>query len=263
MRIAVIADIHGNIHALETIIDDLCRWQPDITVAAGDLTFKFANSKAVLETLSSIDHIATRGNADERVVQTFGTSPSENEHPIYGLARYTGQTIGREWCDFLSDLPDHTFLSVRGTDDVCIAHGVPGDSSRTVGWSEEREEYLRQQPDDKWPSRILRPQEVRAALNEIGSTLFVTAHSHRQFYRRIGNTDVVNPGAVTGHHVYREGAPMAEYVICELAPKRNVWRFILRQLPYNYEAAVQSVRELESDCPDGIAWALDEITGTN
>jgi predicted phosphodiesterase len=262
MRIAVIADIHGNIHALESILDDLRIWAPDITIAAGDLTFKYADSLAVLEALSTIDHIALRGNADERVIHASGASPSENEHPIMSLARYTGAQVGSEWLDYLMNLPEHTYLSVRGTNDVCIAHGVPGETGRTIGSSNEREEYLEQHPDEEWPSRILRPEEVRTALNKAGSTLFISAHSHTQFYRHIEKTDIANPGAVTGQHVYREGVLMAEYMICELAPKRNVWRFIFRQLPYDHEAAVQSVRELEGECPEGIAWALNEIVDT-
>ena len=261
MRIAVIADIHGNIQALECVLDDLRRWAPDITVAVGDLIFKYADSLGVLETLRSIDHIAIRGNADERVFQTPEAPPLENEHPIWKLARYTRKAIGPDWCDYLMNLPDHIFLSVRGTNDVCIAHGVPGDSNRTVVWSEEREEQLGQRPDGAWPSRLLKPHSLKAVLNEMGSALFVTAHVHRQFHRHIYKTDVVNPGAVTGHHIYREGAPLAEYMICELEPKLNVWTFIFRQLPYDHQGAVRAVRELERECPRGAAWALDQIVG--
>ena len=37
MRIAVLADIHSNLRALEAVADDIERWNPDVVVVAGDI----------------------------------------------------------------------------------------------------------------------------------------------------------------------------------------------------------------------------------
>ena len=209
MRIAIIADIHGNLQALDCVLKDLRQWAPDVTVAAGDLVFKYADSLAVLEALGSIDHVALRGNADERVSRAFDRPLSSDEHPIHMLARYTHKTIGTKWCEYLKSLPDHVLLSVIVT--------------------------------------------------KMGSILLVTAHIHRQHHRRIGWTDVVNPGPVMGQHIYRQGVPVAEYLVCDLVPRLDIWTYIFRQVAYDHHAAVEQVRALQKECPAGGAWALREI----
>ena len=37
MKLAVIADIHANLAALETVVDHLTAWRPDAVVVAGDV----------------------------------------------------------------------------------------------------------------------------------------------------------------------------------------------------------------------------------
>jgi predicted MPP superfamily phosphohydrolase len=37
MKIAVLADIHGNLAALRAVIDDIDAWSPDLVLVAGDI----------------------------------------------------------------------------------------------------------------------------------------------------------------------------------------------------------------------------------
>ena len=251
MRLAVLADIHGSIHALETILADVSGWAPDITVVAGDLTFRFPRCQEVLELLQNKQCHILKGNADLRVLQ----APDTSEHPVHAFARYTKERLGNDWIKVLSDLPDHMYLSVRGTDDVCIAHGLPGDPWTGVTWSAERENYL-VRTSSEWPSRLAKPADLSAKLESMGSSLFITAHIHRQFCRYIREVTVVNPGAGMGHSVFRNGSLMAEYLICDLVPRHNVWSFIFRQIPYDYDAAVKDLRSKRHECPEGVDWIL-------
>ena len=36
-RLAILSDVHGNLPALEAVIDDMAQFQPDHVVIAGDL----------------------------------------------------------------------------------------------------------------------------------------------------------------------------------------------------------------------------------
>lgn len=37
MKIAILSDIHGNLPALQTVADDIARWQPDQVIVNGDI----------------------------------------------------------------------------------------------------------------------------------------------------------------------------------------------------------------------------------
>ena len=70
MRLAALADIHGNIYALEAVLEDLKRQAPDVVVVLGDSVVKFAQNRAVLDALDALPHVGIAGNM-ERGLQTL------------------------------------------------------------------------------------------------------------------------------------------------------------------------------------------------
>src|ERR1700730_12373025 len=70
MRVAVIADIHGNQIAFEGVLDDLARQPPiDKLVIAGDLCLNGPRPKEVLEIIQQLQCPVIMGNVDEQVVK--------------------------------------------------------------------------------------------------------------------------------------------------------------------------------------------------
>jgi predicted phosphodiesterase len=102
MRIAVIADIQGNIQALEAVLADIKKWVPDLLLVGGDIILHGPDSLGVLELLSTIDHTAVCGNCEKRVLQV-PEEESLSDHPIEKLARFTRRQIGTHWCNYISN----------------------------------------------------------------------------------------------------------------------------------------------------------------
>ena len=70
MRIAVLADIHGNLLALDAVLDDLKhRGGADITVNLGDCVSGPLWPRETMERLQALDLPTVRGNHDRRVAQ--------------------------------------------------------------------------------------------------------------------------------------------------------------------------------------------------
>ena len=62
MRIALLADIHGNIHALEAVITEIERLQPDQVVVDGDLINAVPFSGPVIDRIRRLPWAVVRGN---------------------------------------------------------------------------------------------------------------------------------------------------------------------------------------------------------
>lgn len=76
MRIAILADIHGNLPAFETVLTDLKRHAPDLIVIAGDIVVGSPDSHACWELVQSLSCPVVRGN-HERYVSHFATAEAD------------------------------------------------------------------------------------------------------------------------------------------------------------------------------------------
>ena len=79
MRIAVIADIHGNLPALEAVLADIERRNVDRTINLGDCVSGPLWPREVCELLMARDDLTIRGNHDRWV---SGPDPTEWVHRI-------------------------------------------------------------------------------------------------------------------------------------------------------------------------------------
>ena len=72
-RLAIVADIHGNLPALEAVIKDMVQYQVDQVIVAGDVVGFGPFSEAVLERITELRWPVIRGSAgwDGEVVATI------------------------------------------------------------------------------------------------------------------------------------------------------------------------------------------------
>ncbi len=122
MRIAVIADIHGNQIALEAVLQDLAQ-QPkvDRLVIAGDLCLNGPCPRQVLEIVQGLHCPVIQGNVDLEVV-TQAAEKSERKRSTVG---WTREQIGQAGIDYLASLPfSYCVANPRGSD-LLIVHANP------------------------------------------------------------------------------------------------------------------------------------------
>lgn len=116
--VAVLADVHGNLHALEAVLSDLERRFPDAVVWAGDLVMNGPHPAEVLAYIMQSGTSAVIGNTDEEAVK--GTDV---------VARWAQERIGEEGVGCLQVLPlSHRVTPPGGaspTDDLLVVHATP------------------------------------------------------------------------------------------------------------------------------------------
>lgn len=234
MQIAVIADIHGNIWALDAVLQDIRRRAISTIVNLGDCFFGAIAPAETAERLMSTPMITISGNG-ERVFHA--PHPGENSGASY---QYTRAQLTAEHLAWIAALPATYTL-----EDLLFCHGTP-DSDLT---------YLLETVTEH--GVFLKPSEdIAALLGETAARVICCGHSHLP--RVVSLPDgrlIVNPGSVglpaydddrPFPHVMEAGSSHARYAI--LTRAEAGWQVDLIALPYEWErAAAQALRNNRAD----------------
>ncbi|HAJ38376.1 MAG TPA: hypothetical protein DCL15_22120 [Chloroflexi bacterium] len=183
MKLAILADIHGNLPALEAVVQELERLQPDYVVVNGDLINGVPFSAEVIDHIRRLDWVVVRGN-HEFYLLDLGTpraAPGSDDAERWGQLHWLCAHITPAQAAYLAMLPDDRTFYLPGAQPLRITHGLPG--RNRVG-------IYRSQPDEK----------VAQELAEVREATFVTAHTHVQIDRQIQWLPEVNGELSTHPH---------------------------------------------------------------
>src|SRR2546425_5079457 len=124
MRVAALADIHGNLPALEAVLREVERESPDLIVFGGDVASGPMPSETIALLMDMPRARFVRGNADRGVVDAFDGKPkSEMAGPF---ADWCATRITREQRDFLASFETTvTVDGIVGVGRVLFCHGSP------------------------------------------------------------------------------------------------------------------------------------------
>jgi hypothetical protein len=217
--VAILADIHGNIRALDAVLDDIADQDIDAVVCNGDLITGSAHSVAVVQHIRQLGIPCTRGN-HERYLQEL----ADPGHAKWGQANwapvhYVFRTLSAEQRQWLIQLPDTLWLC-DGETPLVMAHAAPGrDAARVTAHNTE----------DDWLALF-------ADLPD-GVTL-VGSHLHWYWRRRWrGNLFVRTPSA----GLSLDGDRRAGYVI--LRREEKGWSAEQRRVKYDLADELAAFRQ--------------------
>ena len=175
-RVAVISDIHGNLPALEAVLEEIRREEPDLIVSCGDVASGPMPAETIDVLMALRDARFVRGNADDGLVDEFDGRPPT---PLPGpFADWCAKQITRAQRDFLASFDDTvTIDAVDGIGRVLFCHATPKNNTDI---------FTAETPADR----------VRELFGNVDAELVVCGHTHMQFDRRIDGLRVVNAGSV-------------------------------------------------------------------
>ena len=113
MKIAVISDIHANLHALTAVINDFTSRGVEKVFALGDYTMAGAQPVETMEFVLTQNWEMIQGNTDELIANYTDEiyTRCKNAFPIMGEAlRYDVSLLPQKYRDFLKNLPKEKFL---------------------------------------------------------------------------------------------------------------------------------------------------------
>lgn len=230
MRLAILADAHGNLLALEAVLADLRGQAPDLVVNLGDLCtgpFDPAGSAAVQ---MALDGLTLAGNHERNLREGDDSSPS------VAFARPRLTPAQRHWIDGLPA----TLSLIDGA--VFACHGSPAGG--------DLDYFL----EDVTGGRAVLDTEAAILARLQGAaaaSLVLCGHTHMPRALQLGGVTIVNPGSIgmpaytddsPVPHAIETGAPHARYAIATRRPG-GAWSVDLRAVAYDWDAASRQALE--------------------
>lgn len=216
MRVAIVADIHGNLPALEAVLQDVARQAPDAVVAAGDLALRGGHPREVLDLLADRCHAILMGNTDAYIAGNYlGGAYREREHWKTELLGWTRDQIGPEWVKRLGGLPFSVRYSPRRGHDLYVCHANP----------KNLEDSLEPTLDEA---------QLRRYLSHVDAEAVAFGHLHFPYRRRVGRVllaDVASAG------IPRDGDLRPAYGVFTWTPRG--WRVQIRRVRYPVKRATE------------------------
>jgi diadenosine tetraphosphatase ApaH/serine/threonine PP2A family protein phosphatase len=238
MLVAVVSDVHANLHALEAVLADIDRERVDAVWSLGDVVGYGPQPNRCCELVAAHADVSLCGNHDLGALRLIDLDDFSPEAAV--AARWTSATLSEQGREYLRSLEPKA-----ETPQAALVHGSPRDPI----W-----EY------------ILTPDAALAALEEAGRSLLLVGHSHVALALELRDgiegglapdgarveldettPRLLNPGSVGQP---RDGDPRAAWLLLDFG--RLVAAF--RRVPYAIELTQSEIRE--AGLPDVLATRL-------
>ncbi len=178
--VALISDVHGNLEALNAVLEETQRRGATRVYVAGDLLSGGADPLGVWRKLTEVKAMCVRGVSDSALcsVDTSKLVPmNEREREKLEQFLWTRRTVGELVLESLRRLPLSLRVPLIDGSEVVIVHGSPYDPLQEISQDMEDDEVLALVADD--------PADV-----------VVCGASHVPFQRALDGVHVVNVGSV-------------------------------------------------------------------
>lgn len=229
MRIAALYDIHGNLGALEAVLDDIAQAQVGLIVVGGDVV----SGPMPRETLTRLLNLPLpvqfiQGNGDREIVEHLAGIDDDTlpEH-VKEIVQWTAQQLPAEYVQLIDSWPKTFRVELGDSNAVLFCHATPRN---------DMDLFTRLTPEER----------LIPMFEGVNESLVVCGHTHLQFDRQIGNTRVVNAGSVGMAY----GEPGAYWLL--LGPDVE-----FRRTPYNRAQA--AARILATSYPQADDFAANNV----
>ena len=223
MRIAFVADMHGNDVGFEAVVRELEREQFDEIICLGDVAQGGPQPVEVVDRLRELGCRCVLGNSDEFLL-TLSFGREEITERVLDVGKWSREQLGDEGLEFHRSFAQTTELDVDGRRLVCC-HATPTSNEDIVLPDASRE-------------------RVGEALGD--ADVVACGHVHLQWMRRIGRKlwlSVGSAGLVWEHKEPMDDQPFdpwAEYTVLTATDGR--FRVEFRRVPFDVEKLLDRYR---------------------
>lgn len=226
MRIALIADIHGNLPALQATLERLMRMDVAHIICLGDVAATGPQPHECLRLLRETECPVVMGNVDALLLEPPPPPTDETNAAFYEIDLWAAEQVTEDDLAYVATF-EPTIRVSDGLEMLCY-HGSPHSYD---------DEIHAETPT----------AHLEAYFGTPDVAIYAGGHTHQAFLRRYRNAWVVNPGSVgLGYALTADGQgatnpPQAAFALIEMRRKQP--QFTFHRVPYDVGAYIDAAYE--------------------
>ena len=243
MKIAVISDIHGNIQALDAVLENIREENCEKIFCLGDLAMAgpqpFETVEKIRELQKTTDFTIIQGNTDEMIANCDNQilHMLEENNPVMAHALESDiTTVSEEQKNYLRNLPSQKEIEIEGLK-ILLVHGSPRKNNENIFDN-------------------LKIEEVEEMISGTNADIIFCGHTHVPCgYQTNTKQTVVNAGSV-GRPFSEE--PKSCYAVLEI----NNREFSIKHnlVDYDFKTAAKLLEQRGFEGSDKLAQMLIHAT---
>ncbi len=239
MKIAVISDIHGNMQALDAVLEEIKKEKCEKIFCLGDLAMAGPEPAKTIEKIRDLsknsDFTLIQGNTDEMIANCDNRMVHllEENNPVMAHAlECDAVDVSDVQKEFLRELPKQKELEIEGVK-ILLVHGSPRKNNENI------------YPD-------LPIEEIEEMIAQTNADVIFCGHTHVPCgYQTNTKQTVVNVGSV-GRPFSQE--PKSCFAVLEI--KNGEFEISHKLVPYDVQKAAEILRERQFEGADKLAQML-------
>ncbi len=227
MRIALLSDIHGNIDALRSVLDDVKQQNVNNYAVLGDLIFLGLYPRECYEEVMNLSPIALiKGNTDANIEDISSYVPTNSfEQYLFDLSSFTYTQLGKDAAQTISSWPI-AITKIIEDKKFIFCHGSPYSFTEALLPKEETSSHIIQK------------------LQEEDADIICAGHTHQRGTFYIKSKMVINPGAI-GYTF--DGTRGASYAIVDV--NNDNIQVEIRTVNYNQDTYIDELEKRSREFP--------------
>lgn len=221
MKIAVVSDIHGNLSALNAVLQDIEKKNINNVFFLGDLVMNGPSPWEVFEVIDALSpEVWIKGNTDEWLERFTEDSEADDDRLKLMIERnqYAKKRLSTKQIEKLNKLQEQSVVVVNDKKILCV-HGSPSSNEESVG--------------------IMKPLEYFEDLIDNNAfDLMLCGHTHLPFIGFYKGKKIMNPGAI-GFSLDED--PRASYGILTIG--NNEFSLTIQRVDYEIDQVLDLAEE--------------------
>ena len=218
MKIAVISDIHSNVYALMSVIEDIENQKADLIICLGDLVGYGPHPNETISYIRRKNIPCLKGNYDASVVTESYSYIRETKTNSFSMP-WTANELRAANKYFLDNLPTSMTLEFNNKT-LRFVHGSPNSIN----------EYL-----------LENAENTALIMKDLKEDILVSAHTHMPCVKDFNGKLFINSGSVGKPKI---GTPDSTYSLIDINSKGQVTTEI-RTVSYGYKKTLKDMTMLE------------------
>lgn len=191
-NVLLLSDIHGNLPALEAVLEDVKHLEFEAILCNGDMIYG-SKPNECLERLLDLDAIMIAGNIETSIIRLYAKllPPEIYQCDQFAFTRHIAKILKKENLLALYKIPQKLVINDLLPGSILMVHGSPDDQYELIMPNKKKERF----------------EEVMEALEE---DFIIFGHTHQQWNKKHANKWAINSGSVG---LPLNGIPKAQYTI--------------------------------------------------